>query len=54
MIETRSEQAPQEGLTEAQERLCSQLFDIGAIKFGSFKLKLHEKNPEAPLSPIYI
>lgn len=55
MIETRSgEQIPQEGLTEAQERLCSQLFDIGAIKFGNFKLKLHDKTPEAPLSPIYI
>lgn len=30
------------------------LFDAGAIKFGAFKLKLHEKNPDAPLSPIYI
>lgn len=24
------------------------------IKFGAFKLKLHEKHPEAPLSPIYL
>lgn len=30
------------------------LFRIGAIKFGAFKLKLHEQNPEAPLSPIYV
>jgi len=30
------------------------LFDIGAIKFGAFKLKLHEKNPDAPLSPIFL
>ncbi len=30
------------------------LFRIGAIKFGAFRLKLHEKNPNAPLSPIYI
>lgn len=30
------------------------LFDIGAVKFGNFRLKLHEKNPDAPLSPFYI
>lgn len=30
------------------------LLDIGKIKFGAFKLKLHEKNPDAPLSPIYL
>lgn len=30
------------------------LFDLGAIKFGAFRLKLHEKNPDAPLSPIYL
>lgn len=30
------------------------LFKIGAIKFGDFKLKLHEENPDAPMSPIYI
>ncbi|MDQ1283779.1 MAG: orotate phosphoribosyltransferase [Patescibacteria group bacterium] len=26
----------------------------GAFKFGAFKLKLHEKNPGAPLSPFFI
>jgi len=43
-----------EGLTSTQEALSAQLFDIGAIKFGAFKLKLHDAHPEAPLSPIYI
>ena len=41
-------------LTEAKNRLALELFDIGAIKFGTFRLKLHEKEPDAPLSPIYI
>jgi len=41
-------------LTEAKTRLALGLFEIGAIKFGEFRLKLHEKNPQAPLSPIYI
>lgn len=41
-------------LTEAKKALASGLFDIGAVKFGEFRLKLHEKNPDAPLSPIYI
>ncbi len=43
-----------EGLTPFQEHLAQQLFEIGAIKFGDFRLKLHDKKPEAPLSPIYI
>jgi len=43
-----------EGLTEGQEQLALGLYDLGAIKFGAFRLKLHEKNPNAPLSPIYI
>lgn len=30
------------------------LFDCGHVKFGAFKLKLHEAHPEAPLSPVYI
>ncbi|MDP3998075.1 MAG: hypothetical protein Q8P89_00460 [bacterium] len=48
-------QAPHpEGLTVPQESLALSLFDIGAIKFGAFRLKLHEKNPEAPLSPYYV
>ena len=37
-----------------REKLDLTLFNNGAIKFGAFKLKLHEKNPDAPLSPIYL
>lgn len=55
MVEARNgEPQHPEGLTEAQERLSAQLFDIGAVKFGDFRLKFHDKNPEAPLSPVYI
>lgn len=43
-----------EGLTDNQELLLTQLVEIGAVNFGDFRLKLHETNPEAPLSPIYI
>lgn len=41
-------------MEESLKLLADGLFRIGAIKFGEFKLKLHEKNPNAPLSPIYI
>jgi len=41
-------------LTDSQGQLADVIYDRGAIKFGAFKLKLHEKNPDAPLSPIYI
>lgn len=37
-----------------KEKLAAAIYDIGAVKFGKFKLKLHENNPDAPLSPIYI
>lgn len=37
-----------------KDRLDLQLFDAEAVKFGAFRLKLHEKNPDAPLSPIYL
>ncbi|MFZ2803942.1 MAG: phosphoribosyltransferase family protein [Patescibacteria group bacterium] len=40
--------------TERQAAIAHYLFVLGAIKFGEFKLKLHETNPEAPLSPIYL
>lgn len=36
------------------ERFHLALFDLLKIKFGAFKLKLHETNPTAPLSPIYL
>ena len=35
--------------------LAMQLFDVGAVLCDSYyKLKLHEKNPEAPLSPFFM
>lgn len=37
-----------------KERFHLLLFGLKNIKFGAFKLKLHEKNPGAPLSPIYL
>ncbi|TSC94626.1 MAG: orotidine 5-phosphate decarboxylase orotate phosphoribosyltransferase [Parcubacteria group bacterium Licking1014_1] len=37
-----------------KERFHTVLFDLQKIKFGAFRLKLHEKHPEAPLSPIYL
>lgn len=37
-----------------REVVASDIFDIGAIKFGAFRLKLHETHPDAPLSPFYI
>lgn len=40
--------------TETTKTFALRLLDIGAIQFGSFRLKLHDKDPNAPLSPIYI
>lgn len=40
--------------TNLQKKLAFDLIKIDAIKFGEFKLKLHKKKPDAPLSPIYI
>lgn len=37
-----------------RKELALALFDAGAIKFGKFPLKMHEKYPDAPLSPIYL
>lgn len=37
-----------------EEKLHLALFDLQKIKFGAFRLKLHETNPDAPLSPIYL
>lgn len=41
------------------EQLFKKLFDIGAIKIDTrpgqgFKMRIHDSQPEAPLSPIYI
>jgi uridine monophosphate synthetase len=35
-------------------QLADRLFAINAVSFGEFRLKLHERNPDAPLSPIYV
>ncbi|MFC1951349.1 orotate phosphoribosyltransferase [Chloroflexota bacterium] len=41
-------------LSNSAQTLAIQLLDTGSVKFGAFKLKLHQTNPDAPLSPIYI
>lgn len=41
-------------MEDKEKNLAIKLFEIGAVKFGAFKLKLHEKYPDAPLSPIYV
>lgn len=44
----------QKTLTKSQENLILSLFDNGMIKFGEFRFKLHDKDPNAPLAPFYI
>src|SRR5262249_5390777 len=41
-------------LTGTQRAFAEALLATGAVKFGAFRLKLHEKQPDAPLSPIYV
>lgn len=41
-------------MNEKNQKLARKLFDVGAVKFGAFKLKLHETQPNASLSPIYL
>ena len=41
-------------LVKARKTIALQLYDLGAIQFGAFTLKLHEENPSAPLSPIFL
>lgn len=41
-------------LTQTQSIVAAMLYLTGSIKFGAFKLKLHEKDPLAPLSPFFI
>jgi uridine monophosphate synthetase len=45
---------PAQRLTELQQAFADSLLSTHAVKFGEFRLKLHEKQPDAPLSPIYI
>lgn len=44
----------QTNLTRKEKKLADNLLEIGAFKFGDFKLKLHKEHPNAPLSPVYI
>jgi len=37
-----------------QDEVAKRLYEKGAVQLGAFKLKLHEKNPTAPLSPFFI
>jgi uridine monophosphate synthetase len=41
-------------LSDTQRHLVLTLFDLGAVQFGAFKLKAHEKDPTLPLSPIFL
>ena len=41
-------------MADLQGQFLRDLLDIGAMKFGAFRLKLHEENPDAPLAPFYI
>lgn len=41
-------------LTCSQQTLANVLFEAGAIKFGRFKIKAQENNPDLPDSPIYL
>ncbi len=49
-----SESQTDQELTEAQRAFADALLEVGAVKFGAFRLKLHETQPDAPLSPIYV
>ena len=43
-------------MTSIEECLARKFFELGAIKIDiirGFKLKLHEENPDAPLSPLF-
>jgi orotate phosphoribosyltransferase len=41
-------------MTPTQRDFADALLACGAVKFGAFRLKLHEREPDAPLSPIYV
>ncbi len=41
-------------LTEKQRAFADALLASGAVKFGAFRLKLHETQPDAPLAPLYL
>jgi uridine monophosphate synthetase len=49
-----TESKPEHDMTERQRAFADALLACGAVKFGAFRLKLHETKPDAPLSPIYL
>ncbi|MFI5274615.1 MAG: orotate phosphoribosyltransferase [Ktedonobacterales bacterium] len=49
-----SESQTMDGLTDTQRAFAEALLASGAVKFGAFRLKLHETQPDAPLSPLYL
>lgn len=40
-------------MNEIEKRLALRIFEEKAVQFGAFKLKHHDNNPDAPLSPLY-
>ncbi len=41
-------------LSRISQEVARMLYNRGAFKLGAFELKLHEKNPDAPLSPFFV
>lgn len=41
-------------LTAEQKQIADALLKIGAVEFGAFRLKIHDTQPDAPLSPFYL
>ena len=41
-------------MTAKQRVFADAMLAVGAVQFGAFRLKLHETQPDAPLSPIYV
>lgn len=41
-------------MTAKQRAFADALLASGAVRFGAFRLKLHEREPDAPLAPIYL
>jgi uridine monophosphate synthetase len=41
-------------MTQRQRAFADGLLESGAVRFGAFRLKLHERQPDAPLAPIYV
>jgi uridine monophosphate synthetase len=39
---------------DVRRGVAAKLLEVGGVRFGRFKLKLHEKDPNAPLSPVYL